>query len=89
VRTYISSKTQQKTKTTTIFQNMQTVSKVSILKYDKQDQQGNAAFNKRNPHTIQQQEPVARSPGGPQIKTGQGTRQSMGRLITTIIHKKK
>jgi hypothetical protein len=42
----------------------------SCLKYDKQDQQGKAAFNKRNPHTTQQQEPVARSPGGPQTKTG-------------------
>jgi hypothetical protein len=28
------------------------------LKYDKQDQQGKMAFNERNPHTIQQQEPV-------------------------------
>jgi hypothetical protein len=34
------------------------------LKYDKQDQQGKAAFNERNPHTIQQQEPEASSPGG-------------------------
>jgi hypothetical protein len=30
-------------------------------KYDKQDQQGKAAFNERNPHTTQQQEPMARS----------------------------
>jgi hypothetical protein len=43
------------------------------LKYDKQDQVGKAAFNERNPHTIQQQEPVARSSGEPQTKTGQGT----------------
>jgi hypothetical protein len=28
-------------------------------KYDKQDQQGKAAFNERNPHMTQQQEPVA------------------------------
>jgi hypothetical protein len=35
------------------------------LKYDKQDQQGKAAFNERNPHMTQQQEPMARSPGGP------------------------
>jgi hypothetical protein len=42
------------------------------IKYDKQDQQGKAAFNERNPHMTQQQEPVARSPGGPQTKTGQG-----------------
>jgi hypothetical protein len=34
-----------------------------ILKYDKQDQQGKAAFNECNPHATQQQEPVARSPG--------------------------
>jgi hypothetical protein len=36
-------------------------------KYEKQDQQGKAAFNERNPHMTQQQEPMARSPGGPQI----------------------
>jgi hypothetical protein len=35
------------------------------VKYDKKDQQGKAAFNERNISTIQQQEPVARSPGGP------------------------
>jgi hypothetical protein len=45
------------------------------IKYDKQDQQGKAAFKEPNPHTTQQQEPVARSPDGPQTKTGQGTRQ--------------
>jgi hypothetical protein len=33
--------------------------------FDEQDQQGKAAFNERNPHTTQQQEPVARSPGRP------------------------
>jgi hypothetical protein len=43
-----------------------------LIKYDKQDQQGKAAFNERNPHMTQQQEPMARSPGGPQTKTGQG-----------------
>jgi hypothetical protein len=37
-------------------------------KYDKQDQQEKAAFNERNPHMIQQQEPVARSPGGILLK---------------------
>jgi hypothetical protein len=42
------------------------------IKYDKQDQQGKAAFNERSPHMTQQQEPMARSPGGPQTKTGQG-----------------
>jgi hypothetical protein len=41
-------------------------------KYDKQDPQGKAAFNERNPHMTQQQEPMARSPGGPQTKTEQG-----------------
>jgi hypothetical protein len=48
------------------------------LKYDKPDQQWKAAFNECNPHPTQHQEPVARSPGGPQTKTGQSTRQSMG-----------
>jgi hypothetical protein len=38
----------------------------SCGKYEKQDQQGKAAFNERNPHMTQQQEPMARSPGGPQ-----------------------
>jgi hypothetical protein len=38
------------------------------FKYDKQDQQGKAAFNERNPHMTQQQEPVTRSPGGPKQK---------------------
>jgi hypothetical protein len=53
-----------------------------MLKYGKQDQQGKAAFNERNTHTIQQQEPAARSPGGPKTKTGQGVRESTNRLIT-------
>jgi hypothetical protein len=30
-------------------------------RYDKQDQQGKAAFNERNPHTTQQQYPVLES----------------------------
>jgi hypothetical protein len=34
---------------------------VNLTKYDKQDQQGKAAFNERNPHMTQQQEPMARS----------------------------
>jgi hypothetical protein len=38
------------------------------LKYDKQNQQGMVAFNEPTPHMTQQQEPVARSPGGPQTK---------------------
>jgi hypothetical protein len=60
-----------------------------IVKYDKQDQQGKAAFNERNPHMTQQQEPVAMSPGGPQTKTGQGTRQSTDRPTTIMTNKKK
>jgi hypothetical protein len=50
-----------------------------IGKYDKQDHQGKAAFNERSPHPTQQQEPVPRSLGGPQTKTGKGTRQSTGK----------
>jgi hypothetical protein len=42
-----------------------------MLQYDKQDQQGKAAFNERNPLMTKQQEPMARSLGGPQTKTGQ------------------
>jgi hypothetical protein len=34
---------------------------------------------------VQQQKQVARSPGGPQTKTGQGTRQSTDRLIAKMI----
>jgi hypothetical protein len=41
-----------------------------------------AALNDRNPHATQQQEPVARSPGGSQTKTGQGARLSTDRSIT-------
>jgi hypothetical protein len=48
---------------------------MKFIQYDKQDQQVKAAFNERNPHTIQQQEPVARSPEGP--KQGRG-RESAG-----------
>jgi hypothetical protein len=40
--------------------------KLATDKYDKQDQQGKTAFNERNPHMTKQQEPMARSPGGPQ-----------------------
>jgi hypothetical protein len=59
------------------------------LKYDKQDQQEKATPNERNPYTTQQQDPVARSPEGPQTKTENGTRQSTDRLITKTIHKKE
>jgi hypothetical protein len=44
----------------------------NTIKYDKQDQQGKAALNERNPHMIKRQEQVARSPGGPLTKSGQG-----------------
>jgi hypothetical protein len=50
-------------------------------KYDKQDEQGKAAFNERNPHMTQQQEPVARSPGGPQTQTGLGKTVTLMHLI--------
>jgi hypothetical protein len=43
------------------------------LKYDKHDQQGKAAFDKRNPYTTQQQEPAARSRGGSDNRTVQKT----------------
>jgi hypothetical protein len=56
-----------------------------LWKYDKQDQQGKVALNERNPHTTQQQETAARSPGGPETKTGQGTRQSTDIPITKMI----
>jgi hypothetical protein len=62
---------------------------MKVYNYDKPDQQGRAAFNENNPHTTQQQEPVARNQGGPQTKTGQGARQSTDRLITIMIHEKK
>jgi hypothetical protein len=64
---------------------MQKIKKME-LKYDKQDQQGKAEFNERNQPP---QEPTARSPGGPQTKTGHSTRQSTDRIITSIIIKKK
>jgi hypothetical protein len=59
---------------------------IFYIKYDKQDQQGKAAFNERNPHTTKQQESVARSPDGTQTKTGQGTKQCTDRLIAKIIN---
>jgi hypothetical protein len=31
---------------------------ITPVKYDKQDQQGKAAFNGRNPHMTKQQEPL-------------------------------
>jgi hypothetical protein len=37
------------------------------MKYDKQDQQGKAAFNERNPHTTQQQESLIISENFDQI----------------------
>jgi hypothetical protein len=59
---------------------------VMSSQYDNQDQQGKAALNERNPQTTQQQEPLARSPGGPQTKTGHDTRQSTDRLITKMVN---
>jgi hypothetical protein len=60
--------------------------KLLCVKYDKQDQQGKAAFNERNPHMTQQQQPMARSPGGPQTKTGQGKdRARTGQSSSLII----
>jgi hypothetical protein len=56
---------------------------LTTTKYDKQDQQGRAAFNEHSPHPTQYQGSVARSPGGPQTKTGKDTRQSTGRQTTT------
>jgi hypothetical protein len=53
----------------------------------KQDQQWKAAFNERNPHKTQQEEPVARSPGGTQTKTGQGTRHITDKPITKMTNK--
>jgi hypothetical protein len=38
------------------------------VKYDKQDQQGKAAFNERNPHTTQQQEPWQGAQADPKQK---------------------
>jgi hypothetical protein len=38
------------------------------VKYNKQYQQGNAAFYERNPRMAHQQEPVARILGGPKKK---------------------
>jgi hypothetical protein len=37
-------------------------------KYDKQDQQGKAAFNERNPHMTQQQEPWQGAQADPKQK---------------------
>jgi hypothetical protein len=48
---------------------MKRVSISIVKKYDKQDQQGKAAFNERNPHMTKQQESMAWSPGGPYCKT--------------------
>jgi hypothetical protein len=48
-----------------------------MVKYDKLDQQGKAACNARNSYTNQQQEPVAKSLGGPQTKIGQGAKDEL------------
>jgi hypothetical protein len=46
-------------------------------------------FNKRNPHTIQQQKLAASSTRKPQTKTGKGSRKSTDRVITEMILKRK
>jgi hypothetical protein len=51
------------------------------IKYDKQDQQGKAGFNARNPHTIKQQEPVARRPGRPKQKQDRAQGQAYIRIF--------
>jgi hypothetical protein len=50
-----------------------------FLKYDKQDQLGTAAFNERDPNTIQQQESATKNPGGPRKnRTGQKAEHGTG-----------
>jgi hypothetical protein len=50
---------------------------LTCQEYYKQDQQGKAAFNERNPHTTKQQEPAARSSGGPnKAEHGQANHQN-------------
>jgi hypothetical protein len=49
-----------------------------LVKYG---QQGKAVSNEHNPHTTQKQEPAARSPGGPQTKTGQRARETTDIII--------
>jgi hypothetical protein len=58
------------------------ISRNKVIKYDKQDQTENAAFNERNTHRTLQQESVASSPGGPKTKRGHGATQSTDNLIT-------
>jgi hypothetical protein len=73
--------------------NIKFISFLSNGKYDKQEQQGKAAFNEHippPPHTHtrpSKKEIAARSPGGTQTKTGQDTRQSTDTQITRMIHK--
>jgi hypothetical protein len=56
----------------------------STRKYDKQDQQGKILERRRSmnatPIRPSEQEPVARSPDGPQTKAGQSTRQELGQV---------
>jgi hypothetical protein len=49
------------------------------VKYNKQYEQGNAAFYERNPRMDHQQEPVARILGGPKKKNPQKTGQGESR----------
>jgi putative exporter of polyketide antibiotics len=54
------------------------------MKHDKQDHQGKAAFNERNPNTTQQQEPVAMSPGGPQTTGKISMKANQASVFNTI-----
>jgi hypothetical protein len=51
-----------------------------VIKIWKQDQQRRVAFNERNPLITRQQLQVARKPGEPQTKTGQGARLNTDKL---------
>jgi hypothetical protein len=59
-----------------------------MLKYDKQDQQGKAASNKRTPTRPSNKNQRQGTQGDPKQKTGQGTMQSTDGLITVTIHNK-
>jgi hypothetical protein len=54
--------------------------------YDKQDQQGKAALNERNPTWPSNKNKCEGAQAGPKQNTGQGNRQSTDRLITKMIN---
>jgi hypothetical protein len=56
-------------------------------KYEKQDQQGSAAFKERNPNTTQQHRTTGKEPSRTQIK--QDRAQSTDKVITIIIYNRK